>query len=300
MREIVVNAMTWCNAQRKEGRIQNGVPDDVWSRAIAENPPRKPPVEKAHVLLPEKRPVQIRGGLASVNIDGDFIRFFAPEFARLGSRYSVVVCFDPTNPAYGAEILNNETGSRNEKGYKIEEWICHADLEERAPQFSTTSGFVDGNIAKRKQFTRECRLSFGSTGIYGRNRVEVSEHRDGKGTITRVERGKDSTLFAPTVNSERDSEGATLIEQAKRHARSKSVPQDQGEDYLDQIRQATRICKDEALLFLNEYYDPERANESSAQAAIWEKALADVSNGGDAKEMYYKASKEIHGKTWVT
>ena len=123
----IQKAMVFCNGKPKFGRIQNGVPDEVWSQDTEAHPLRRLTPEQMGVFMPLKYETRIRQGCVDKQLDGVFYRFTSPEFARLGAGYRLAVAFDPGDASAGAEIYNLETGSRNADGYSPGQWICHAE-----------------------------------------------------------------------------------------------------------------------------------------------------------------------------
>jgi hypothetical protein len=109
----------FCNSDPIEGRIRKGVPDEVWQAGLAAN--RRPKLEdwERAFLMPVQKTVGLQGGHATVKLNGNVFRFTDPSFARLGRKYPVRVCFDPTAPAAGAMIQNFAVGAENEFGYKL-------------------------------------------------------------------------------------------------------------------------------------------------------------------------------------
>lgn len=227
MAQVVRETMVFCNGRKNNGRIQKGVPDERWYQAVSRQPLRELPSEKMFLAYPEKRPVQIRAGTVTCTRDGQQVVFSNPElFAQLGSGFSVLACFDFGNPSLGADVFNNEAGVKNCHRYKLGEYLGHAEFMDWSPQFSACDGYSDENIARRKRYNRSFRAEYVSTGLFGKNAAHVSEHRDGRGGVARINRGGDgSSAEAGATNGgahifKTRTQGQDLVEQA-RSSRSK-------------------------------------------------------------------------------
>lgn len=189
MSEVVRQVMVWWNSNRKNGKIQCGIPDERWAADVSQAPLAQVPGEKAGIFLPMKHETELRQGHAEKKMGGDTFRFCAPEiFARLGTGYRVLLAFDPTDPHSGAEIYNRETGAKNEWGYSPEEWICHADFTADLPLF----GYSDANndwSDRRKAHQRAFHSAYAGTGLFGKRGRKEREQRDGRGNAARIEIG---------------------------------------------------------------------------------------------------------------
>ena len=152
--ENISKGMVFCNGKNKFGRIQNGVPDEVWAHDVLAHPLRELSPEHMGVFMPVKFQTMIRQGCVDKTIDGVLYRFSSPDFARLGAGYRLAVAFDPGEPAAGAEIYNLETGSRNVDGHKPNAWICHAAHEAELPLFGYSAEVNSGERrAHRRAFS---------------------------------------------------------------------------------------------------------------------------------------------------
>ncbi|MFO1461242.1 MAG: hypothetical protein U1G08_17800 [Verrucomicrobiota bacterium] len=183
-------AMMKCNGMVKEGRLQNGVPDEKWARAVAENPLPKLDPEKLWIFLPERRELQIRGGHVVPEIGGQVFPFCHPElFAALGNGYRLTVHFDPAEPTLGAAILNNEApeSSKNSEAWRIGEVLGLADYMGFAPQFAAHASFNPTTEA-RKKFNRFVATAYRGTGLFGAGAGKADSMRDGAGRVAEIER----------------------------------------------------------------------------------------------------------------
>ncbi len=182
--------MNECNTLRKEGEIQNGVPDEVWDRSLVAKPLRPMPMDKLPVFLPTRREATIRGGHVRPKVNGSMVGFInAPEFAWLGEGYHVRVHFDASEPTLGAWVYNQETSTLNARNYKVGEFICYAEFAELAPAVAP-AGYVDDNIRRRKAYNAaSVRIAFAPPARAGQKIVTVREARDGQGGVVRVEAG---------------------------------------------------------------------------------------------------------------
>ncbi len=69
----IQKAMVFCNGKPKFGRIQNGVPDEVWSQDTEAHPLRRLTPEQMGVFMPLKYETRIRQGCVDKQLDGVFI-----------------------------------------------------------------------------------------------------------------------------------------------------------------------------------------------------------------------------------
>lgn len=184
--ENISRGMVFCNGKYKHGRIQNGVPDEVWAHDVQAHPLRTLEPEHMGVFMPVKFQTMIRQGCVDKTIGGVLYRFTAPDFARLGTGYRLAVAFDPGEPQAGAEIYNLETGSRNVDGHKPNAWICHAAHEAALPLFGYTPE-VAASQARRKAHTRAFEAAYAGTGLFGKKAGRAIERREADGRLARVE-----------------------------------------------------------------------------------------------------------------
>lgn len=183
-------AMVKINGMPKEGRLQRGVPDDRWARAVAGNPLRRLAPEQLWIFLPERRELQITGGHVVPRVDGESIPFGNPElFAALGQGYRLIVHFDPAEPTLGAAILNNESpnSTRNIEGWRVGEVLGLADFVSFAPQYKGHASFTP-SIEYRKRYHNFVSASYRATGLYGHRAGKADSMRDGTGRVAEVER----------------------------------------------------------------------------------------------------------------
>lgn len=240
--------MVKVNGIPKEGRLQKGVPDDKWGRAVALNPLRKLEPHQLWIFLPERRELQIRGGHVIPEIGGQSYPFCHPElFAALGNGYRVIIHFDPAEPTLGAAILNNEApeSSPNTEAWKIGEVLGLADYMGFANQFASHASFTP-TIEARKQYNRFVASEYRGTGLYGTRAGKASSMRDGHGRVAEVARDGGST---PAVNP-LETRG-TEMAQARR-SKNPFTPSTQ-ESFARKttlnakLRQASRAVEEEAM-----------------------------------------------------
>lgn len=180
-------AMVFCNGKHKFGRIQNGVPDEVWSRDVAAHPLAQLQPEHMGVFMPCKFQTVIRQGHVDKTIAGTTYRFTNPEiFAKLGAGYAVAVAFDPGEPAAGAAIYNLETGSRNIDGFSPNAMICQAEFENELPLFGYSPAVAESQ-KRRKAHTRAFTAAYAGTGLFGKKAGRAVERREADGRLVRAE-----------------------------------------------------------------------------------------------------------------
>jgi len=182
-------AIGFLNTHAKEGRLLQGVPDELWQASIAAKPLRKLHMKHAGVFLPEKFDTCLRGGHVSKTINGTQYFFGAPEItARLGNGYRVFACFDPSDPWRGAELFNLETGTRNILSLPVGAHIGTAEWSEPAPQFGMGAKETS---EQRKRYTRAFRSVYFASGLAGSRGRRILEERDGAGGLRREQREAD-------------------------------------------------------------------------------------------------------------
>ncbi len=184
--ENISKGMVFCNGKNKFGRIQNGVPDEVWAHDVVAHPLRELSTEHMGVFMPVKFQTMIRQGCVDKTLDGMLYRFSSPDFARLGAGYRLAVAFDPGEPQAGAEIYNLETGSRNVDGHKPNAWICHAAHEAELPLFGY-SAEVKASGERRKAHRRAFEAAYAGTGLFGKKAGRAIERREADGRLLRAE-----------------------------------------------------------------------------------------------------------------
>lgn len=182
-----LKAVSYLNSKPKYGRIQKGVPDEVWLRDTRRLELKQLEQKDAGVFMPIKIETQIREGCVSKKIGGDIFRFTIPElFGTLGSGYRLLLTFDNTNPAAGADLYNLETGSRNTNSFGFMQWIGHAEWETARPLYGY-SDEVAASIERKKRFHRAVVTADAGTGLFGKHAGYSVETRDGRGNLAAVE-----------------------------------------------------------------------------------------------------------------
>jgi len=190
------------------GRASAGaVPDEVWAAGMAARPLPVLRPDQLAVFLPEKRDRTIEGGRIVCRVDGRALDFRAVEFAELGHGYQVYAKFDPSEPQLGCAVYNRDRSSRNLRGWGDGDWICWAAYEcpgpqaeiERCPaglELTTTLELYgveeaeDVRTSVRNGQEKWCRTAYRSVPKSGKPAVRVAEERDGRGLVSRVERGQ--------------------------------------------------------------------------------------------------------------
>lgn len=181
---MATECLVFANGELKQGRIQSGIPDEVWSRAVSAGPLDGLRAEDYPVFFPERRELTITRGTVETKVDGQPLWFSNPEiFAVLGTGYRVVVAFDPGEPTAGCAVYNRETGARAHQGHLPGQLICLAEYDEAGPQFGGDGSAL--GIERRKAFKNAVAAAYSGTGIFGRRKVRAIEARDGRGNVAR-------------------------------------------------------------------------------------------------------------------
>ncbi len=218
----MARVMAFFNAERKEGDIQNGVPDEVWNQSLAAASLRAMPMEKLHVLMPAQRELKIRGGHVWPTVNGRTLGFINPEqFAILGDGYRLRVHFDASEPSLGAWVFNAETSTLNTEGHKVGQFLCRAEHAEEAPQVAYP-GYTDDNIRHKKAYNGAVRIAFCTPAGDGQEAVSAREARDGRGNVVRIEQGANSGLrdVAPLSLGKRRRGGSPRADELAEKARA--------------------------------------------------------------------------------
>lgn len=121
------------------------IPEQISEKYYLDNPrPRKPELRETYAILPIRREVSIRHGMARVVVKdfGGVYYFYSPEFARLGDGWPIAIHFDPSEPDMGAGIvsLRPTSDARNLLGLKEGSFIGKAEYVERVPQVTVGEG----------------------------------------------------------------------------------------------------------------------------------------------------------------
>lgn len=211
LRDRIVQAMQWINEQPRacaRGLSSDAAwADDMQLRTL----PRLADYEAA-VFLPETRARELRGGGIhfDASLTGYKFSFRNGElFAALGDGYKLLVKFDPSNPAGGAAILNNEAPSnpRNWNRARPGQFLGWAEFELCGPREEVNelpAGHVAvadyyglGNAVSTDigdQELRRQKRAFRSEAAVlsrpGQPTIKTSTARDGRGNAVEVGRGK--------------------------------------------------------------------------------------------------------------
>ena len=242
----MVRCMDLCNEERKEGDIQNGVPNDVWDGSLANNALRPLPMEKLSIFMPNQVDRKIAGGHLRPIVNGRKYSFINAElFARLGNDYRLRVHFDASEASLGAWVFNMEppTSAWNPEGRKVGQFLCQAGFVEDAPQHAPP-GYLDDNIRHRKAYNGAVRIAFCSPSRRGQAVVSAREARDGKGNVVRIEQGATGGLHEaarPAASTRRRgghprSDELANLAKAERAARRSPPPAPE----IDLVRLAER------------------------------------------------------------
>lgn len=193
--DIVARAMQFANARPKDGRLLQGVPDDVWAQAMETSPLVKLNAEHLHVFLPEARETSVRSGCVYAKINGRLHAWREPELlAALGTGFAVVIKFDPAEPSLGAAVFNRESqnASANRWGWAVGQFLGLAEFEPEAPQIMAGRGLLtaaeEESLDRRKRYLAAVRAEYRAVFPHTRRVSTAAEARNGRGEITRVER----------------------------------------------------------------------------------------------------------------
>jgi len=180
--EVYQGAFGFLNATAKEGRLQQGVPDERWEAAVGAAPLAALRPEHAGVFMPEKFTTEIRGGHVQRTVAGRVYRFALPELtARVGNGYRLQVAFDPGEPWRGAEVYNLEVGTRNVLELRLGAWMATAEWAEAAPQFGAVEH--SATVEQRKRYSRAFRAVYAASGVGGRRGRTAQETRTDRGVL---------------------------------------------------------------------------------------------------------------------
>lgn len=192
------------------------IPQQICDKYYLDNPrPRKPTIEEMYVVLPVRREVTIRHGMARIVVKdfGGVYYFHSPEFARLGDGWPIAVHFDPSEPENGAGIvsLRDTSDPRNNLGIQCGSFIAKADYVERVPQVCVGSGDTLG-FERAKRHAKLAHMLY---------REIVPVHRKRGVTIHDYFNGEDSTRiqidgYTPAESSPNLRESSAKIPQTGR------------------------------------------------------------------------------------
>lgn len=204
-------AMAYLNGKAKFGRIQNGVPDERWIQDTRRAPLAKIETKDGGVFMPIKHETHIRQGCVEKKIGGEIFRFTIPElFGELGAGYRLMLTFDDSNPAAGAELYNLETGARNARNWGFHEWIGHAEWENARPLYGYSDQVAE-SIERRKRHHRGFVAAYAGTGIFGKRATVALEARDGHGQVSLVEKREDVRGQKSAVSSQSAEVGSRPV-----------------------------------------------------------------------------------------
>ena len=168
------------------------IPQQLSDKFYLENPkPRKPSFEEKLAILPLRREVKIRHGMAKVRVaDFEGVYYFWHEkFALLGDGWPVAVCFDPADPDEGAGIISlmDTDDCRNHAKIRKGEFVCKAANVDKVPQVVIGESDPLG-FERAKRHARLAHLLFREiVPAHQKRGAIVHDYRDGKGSSTRTE-----------------------------------------------------------------------------------------------------------------
>lgn len=215
---------------KKIYNLPNWIPQQLSDKFYLDNPrPRKPDFKERLAILPLRREVKIRHGMAKVTVsDFDGVYYFHHEkFAELGDGWPIAVCFDPADPDEGAGIISlmPTDDARNHMSLRKGEFICKASSIERVPQ--VVIGECDAiGFARAKRHAKLAHQLFREIiPAYSLKRGStVHDYKDGTGDSTRIEIG------TPAKRLTKDFETSTTFErtnttQTTSNSRLNKVPE---------------------------------------------------------------------------
>jgi hypothetical protein len=190
-------------------------PDDAWAKDMQARAGGRLPSCPADMLwhfLPVKREVSasvVQAGHVKVSVAGYPLPFFfrigGPNPAEGGTPFpfierghKLIVAFDPQRAAEGAVIFNSERGPMNTQGWRPLQRLFVAPPGEEAPQIDLSGRAGQAtNVVAAKVANQQVRAAFTGIGLYGQGARQVRQDHDGKGNISRVERGAPARTVAP-------------------------------------------------------------------------------------------------------
>ncbi len=294
MRDIVLRIGCDLNERRKRGRIQKGVPQDLWEAALEVKPLHEMAAEGVHLLCPEKRPLSLRDGMVKTTVDGVVYFFNAEEaFIDLGTGYSVILCFDPSEPSLGAAVLNAEEGSQNHRRYRPGQFICLARLHEYAPNYVAGGGYRDENIEGRKRRNRAFRSALGiPKGRAAKDAMCADELRDGKGMVHRLERNGQGVPLLASPEADRAESYGRDLQNAAREMQARRYGEVQRKTrLLTSEQECAREQENTQRCLASEWIDMTRGmGTEKGQREVWR----DVMTALDAAEPWAVRLVEAH------
>ena len=189
--------MVRLNGEKKEGRIQSGIPDVRWFESITENPLREVSLTERGVLMPDKRKLKVREGHLWVKVGGNTLQYTSEAIFRLGDGYSVMLACDPYDLSEPGYVYNMESGANNHLQLKLGECIGKVTYQEPVPQFNALRRQDSEAKRLRRKFHAESRSAYTSTGIGGKLTSKSSEFRDGEGLIISVDPAESTRTGSP-------------------------------------------------------------------------------------------------------
>ena len=187
MTQLVDQAFGIKNATRINGRIVNGVPNELWAASVAARPLAKLPADKEWLFLPERRELSVSHGLVTPTLEA-FNKlpfpFEVADFApALCEGYRVVCCFDPVDAGQGAWLFSNEP--RPMGPWKIGDFIGRAPLQVAVAQLDMREITIANE--GRKKFNAAFRSVYKEITRVDKPGKFVAEANDGHGGTVRVE-----------------------------------------------------------------------------------------------------------------
>lgn len=191
-------------------------------------------------FLPCKQERIVRGGYVEINPGGGWpkMRFCVNGVpgsdVYLETGYKVLIACDPSMPELGARVCNNETGVRNEKGYRHGE-VLHeaAPWHDLAPQFSAAEILSPHLLARKKSNAAASTRYRGIRQALGTKKTggEEATAFDGQGKAARISNldqapeaitnavppsVRQTRILPPATSSRGVREGTTIKEEIAR------------------------------------------------------------------------------------
>ncbi len=211
--EAIAWAETFLNAQTKQGRLHQGIPDERWVASATRAPLAGLSRDDLAVFLPERGEKQISSGHLALQREGVVYPFVSPElFAEVGNGYRVLAAFDPSEPTLGCAMWNAETSSTNRQGWRLGQFLGWAEFEPAAPQFGVDPEHTAQSLENRRRYHNYHRTAFRAIAAFGLG-VDGREStvRDGRGNVARSTSAV-PVPAAPAVTSPGETEIRTTAE----------------------------------------------------------------------------------------
>lgn len=212
-------AMEIADGREKQGRNLQGIPAEKFPIHIASAPLARLDEDKRHLFLPIKQVRPIDAGHVRINVPhySHTFSFLVPEeYADLGRRYRLLVCFDPADPHAGARVFDAE--SDRKRDYDMPEGQSYGvfPYAPNAPQLDFSKTARSG---AKKKYLAAARTVFRATGMQTGTGASVDQVADGEGNSTTIARGiqrAEQAVKARSTHVSRGTAEATDRANAKR------------------------------------------------------------------------------------